>query len=143
MAFWSNLPVRIALAVLGIAVLIAFAPSSASAQSSHVHPSHMHPSAVVHVDSSPTPDATSSAEKRVVEASAAQIPLAMDHAGHSDLDDRGCCANGHCGCFCSVIAPSLFAVFATAAAPLVRVRNASPPVGLATGGPARPPKPFA
>lgn len=140
MAFWSNLPVRIALAVLGIAVLIAFAPSSASAQSGHVH---MHPSAVVHVDSSPMPDATSPAEKRVVEASAAQIPLAIDHAGHSDLDDRGCCANGHCGCFCSAIAPSLYAVFATAAVSLERVRNASPPVSLATEGPARPPKPFA
>jgi len=138
MALCFDIPMRVALAVLGIVVLFAFAPSNAAA-----HGLHVHPSAVTHVDAPTTPDATQSARKRTVEVSAAQVPLAADHAGHPDCSDRGCCANGHCGSFCGVITPSSFAVFGKAAASLERVRNASPPVGLATDGPARPPKSFA
>jgi len=138
MASCFDIPVRVALAVLGIVVLFAFAPSNAAA-----HGVHVHPSAVTHVDSPNVLDATSSSRTRIVEVSAAQIPLAADHAGHPDCSDRGCCANGHCGSFCGVITPSLFAVFGMTTAALERVRNASPPLGLATGGPARPPKSIA
>jgi hypothetical protein len=138
MVFWSDISARMALAVLGIAMLIAFAPSSASA-----HGGHVHPSALMHIDAPTVSDAPSSAGNRIVEVSAAQVPLAADHGGYSDCDDRGCCANGHCGSFCGVIAPALFAVFGTAKAPLELRRNASPPVSLATDGPARPPKSIA
>ena len=138
MAFRFDIPARIAMVMLGIAMLVALAPSSASA-----HASHAHPSAVTHIDAPIVSDSTPSVEKRIVEVSAALIPLAADHVGHSDCSDRGCCANGHCGSFCGVIAPTLFAVFGVASASLDRVGNASPPVGLATDGPARPPKSFA
>ena len=139
MAFCFDIPVRVALVVLGILVLVAFAPSNASA-----HGSHGHRPDVTHVDAPTAPDATSSTQKRVVEVSAAQqVPLAADHIGHPDCGDRGCCANGHCGSFHGVITPSLFAVFGITAASLERVRNASPPLGLAADGPARPPKSFA
>ncbi|ARP99826.1 hypothetical protein [Pseudorhodoplanes sinuspersici] len=136
MDYWSNISARIVLAVLGMAVLIAFAPANASA-----HMSHVHPSAVIHVDAPAVSDATSSAQKPVLEVSAAQVPLGADHASHSD--GGGCCANGHCGSFCGVIAPAWFAVFGMAKASLERHRNAAPPISLATSGPPRPPKSIA
>ena len=137
MVLWSDISARIVLTVLGLALLIAFAPSNASA-----HASHVHPSVSMHVDAPAVSGAAPSAQNRV-EVSAAQVPLGADHTGHSDCGDRGCCPNGHCGGFCGVIAPALFAVFGMAKAAPELHHNASPPVGLATGGPARPPKSIA
>jgi hypothetical protein len=137
MVSWSDISARIVLTVLGLAMLIALAPSNALA-----HAGHVHPAASTHVDAPAISDTTPSAQN-LVEVSAAQVPLAVNHAGHSECGERGCCPNGHCGTFCGVIAPALLAIFGMAKASLELLHNASPPVSLAVGGPARPPKSIA
>ena len=135
MTSWSGMSARILMVVLGLAAVIAFAPTKASAHAGHAQhqiSNVMQVAAAV--------DTTARYNVQVVATMSAGD---TDHAGHSHDDGRGCCPNGHCGGFCGVLAPMTPAVLTVTQIEPLRYRDAVSPPGTAVEGPARPPQSIA
>jgi len=136
-----TIPSRLA-AMLALMVTLFVAVAMPSAASAHPH--HAHGVKAVQ-GSSVNADA---AVKRPAAALALQELKASpvidaSQSSDTDCDERGCCASGHCHGFGTAITTSSAVGFAVSNGALIRSRDIPAPSGLATDGPARPPRTFA
>lgn len=125
--------VAVALAAL---LLVALAPTGAAA-----HGSHAHIQQAKHTSKAVAEDGVSRASAVVVEARMSARAPVDDHTA-SLCGDRGCCSNGHCSACGTAIAPASWSSYPPPTDILLLTSDASPPLGLASEGPPRPPKSF-
>ncbi len=114
-------------------LLVALAPSAASAHAGHKHSAAIESRA----------DLSKSETGQRATQEAYSAGLVAPHAQHDhDCGDRGCCGNSHCAGCVTALAPSGFAEFSTPAKSLRVTLDAAVPPGLGTSGPPRPPRSF-
>ena len=117
-------------AAFGMLVLIALAPSAASAHAGHHHAASIEQASPAKVGVA--------AEQEV---RSTDIVIAQSQHDHG-CGDRGCCGNGHCaGCVIALL-PSTIADFGDPEEALRLSFDAVVPPGLGTSGPPRPPRSF-
>lgn len=123
-------------------LVVALAPSGASAHPGHGHSLVEKVAAKAPAAPQPRADRTASGPERLLFRAAPALSASADRF-HPGCADPNCCGDGHCLSFAGVIVPLSAAEFLSYSGFLPAGFNVPPPRSRVTESPPRPPKSFA